>query len=52
MEKETMETANPGQEAQQPLLRVFLFGEFRLVWQVTPFTQDALWNSRTSASAT
>jgi len=49
MEKDTMETANAGQEAQQPLLRVFLFGEFRLVWQVTPFTQDALWNSRTSA---
>jgi DNA-binding SARP family transcriptional activator len=49
MEKETMETANPGQEAQQPLLRVFLLGEFRLVWQATPFTQDALWNSRTSA---
>lgn len=49
MEKETMETANTGQEAQQPLLRVFLFGEFRLVWQVIPSTQDALWNSRTSA---
>src|SRR5690348_4697291 len=52
MEKESMETtetANTGQEAQQPLLRVFLFGEFRLVWLVTPFTRETLWNSRTSA---
>jgi DNA-binding SARP family transcriptional activator len=48
---ETMETANTRQEAHQPLLRVYLCGEFRLDWQVSPATQEALWNSRTSARA-
>ncbi len=39
------------QEAQTPLLRVNLFGEFQIVWQVQPFTQEAAWDRRTSARA-
>ena len=37
------------QERQTPLVRVSLLGEFHLVWQVSPATNEALWNSRTSA---
>jgi hypothetical protein len=39
------------QEAQTPLLRVNLFGEFQIAWQVQPFTQEAAWDRRTSARA-
>src|SRR6185312_7023879 len=39
------------QEAQAPLLRVYLFGEFQFTWQVPPALQESLWDSRTSARA-
>src|SRR6266516_3889538 len=34
---------------QAPLLRVYTFGAFHLDWQVSPFTTEKLWKSRTSA---
>lgn len=37
------------QGRQTPLVRVSLLGAFQLVWQVEPATNEALWNSRTSA---
>jgi DNA-binding SARP family transcriptional activator len=37
------------QEASIPLLRVSTFGTFRLAWQVAPLTEEAAWESRTSA---
>jgi DNA-binding SARP family transcriptional activator len=36
-------------DAQAPLLRVYTFGAFRLDWQVSPFTTEDVWKSRTSA---
>src|SRR5258708_28219707 len=36
-------------DAQAPLLRVYTFGAFHLDWQVSPFTTEEVWNSRTSA---
>lgn len=39
------------QGTQTPLLRVNLFGEFQIAWQVQPFTQEAAWDRRTSARA-
>ena len=37
------------QGRQTPLVRVSLLGAFQMVWQVPPATNEALWNSRTSA---
>ena len=39
------------QEELTPLLRVYTFGAFELVWQVAPLTEAPLWESRTSARA-
>ncbi|MFL5624861.1 MAG: BTAD domain-containing putative transcriptional regulator [Ktedonobacteraceae bacterium] len=39
------------QEASTPLLRVYLFGEFQLIWQVPSCMEEAVWDSRTSARA-
>ena len=39
------------QGTQTPLLRVNLFGEFQIAWQVQPLTQEAAWDRRTSARA-
>lgn len=36
-------------DMQAPLLRVYTFGAFHLDWQVSPFTTEELWKSRTSA---
>ena len=36
-------------DTQAPLLRVYTFGAFHLDWQVSPFTTEELWKSRTSA---
>ncbi len=36
-------------DAQVPLLRVYTFGAFHLDWQVSPFTTEDVWKSRTSA---
>lgn len=36
-------------KTDHPLLRVYLLGSFRLEWQVSPLTQEALWSGRTSA---
>ncbi|HZU70138.1 MAG TPA: BTAD domain-containing putative transcriptional regulator [Ktedonobacteraceae bacterium] len=36
-------------EGPKPLLRVYTFGAFELVWHATPSTAEALWESRTSA---
>ncbi len=36
-------------DAPAPLLRVYTFGTFRLEWQVSPFTTEDIWKSRTSA---
>jgi len=36
-------------DTQTPLLRVYTFGAFHLDWQVSPFTTEELWKSRTSA---
>ena len=37
------------QGSQTPLVRVYLLGAFQMVWQVSPATNEALWNSRISA---
>src|SRR5437660_729399 len=39
------------QENSQPLLSVYTFGTFRLVWHVAAFSQESAWDSRTSARA-
>src|SRR5579872_3332574 len=44
-----MECAGNWAERQMPLLKVHLFGSFRLCWQVPSSTQENLWDSRTSA---
>ncbi len=36
-------------DAQAPLLSVYTFGAFHLAWQVSPFTTEDVWKSRTSA---
>jgi len=36
-------------DTQAPLLRVYTFGAFHLDWQVSPYTTEELWKSRTSA---
>ena len=38
-----------GTDTQAPLLLVYMFGNFRLDWQVPPFTTEEIWKSRTSA---
>ena len=49
-EAESVEQAlGKGQEAPLPLLRVYLFGEFQLAWQVLSDMEEAAWDSRTSA---
>src|SRR5438270_10759409 len=51
-EAESVEQAvGKGQEAPLPLLRVYLFGEFQLAWQVLSDMEEAAWDSRTSARA-
>src|SRR6266487_231106 len=51
-ETESVEQAvGKGQEAPLPLLRVYLFGEFQLAWQVPSDMEEAAWDSRTSARA-
>lgn len=40
---------NVQQGEQTPLVRVSLFGAFQMEWQVPPATEEALWDSRTSA---
>jgi len=51
-EAESVEQAvGKGQEAPLPLLRVYLFGEFQLAWQVPSGMVEAAWDSRTSARA-
>lgn len=39
------------QEGPTPLLRVYTFGAFELVWHAAPCTAEAVWESRTSARA-
>lgn len=36
-------------DTQVPLLRVYTFGAFHLDWQVSPFTTEEVWKSRTAA---
>ena len=51
-ETESVEQAvGKGQAASLPLLRVSLFGEFELAWQVPSGMGEAAWESRTSARA-
>ncbi len=38
-------------ETQTPLLRVYLLGQFELVWPVPTLSHQAAWDSRTSARA-
>jgi len=38
-----------GVDTQAPLLRVYMFGDFHLDWQVPPLTTEEIWKSRTSA---
>jgi DNA-binding SARP family transcriptional activator len=38
-----------GIDTQATLLRVYMFGNFHLDWQVPPFTTEEIWKSRTSA---
>ena len=45
----TDEMLNGVQKVQAPLLRIYLFGDFQIAWQVMPFTEEELWSSRTSA---
>src|SRR5712691_2036053 len=51
-ETESLEQAvGKEQEAPPPLLRVYLFGEFQLAWQVPSGMEEAAWDGRTSARA-
>ena len=46
-EAESVEQAvGKGQEAPLPLLRVYLFGEFQLAWQVPSGMVEAAWDIR------
>ncbi|HZS76471.1 MAG TPA: BTAD domain-containing putative transcriptional regulator [Ktedonobacteraceae bacterium] len=38
-----------GQDATQPLLRVYLLGDFQIVWQAPVEAKDMAWSGRTSA---
>src|SRR5947209_6180314 len=54
MSRETQgveQAVGKGQESPLPLLRVSLFGEFELAWQVPSGMGEAAWESRTSARA-
>ena len=54
MSRETQgveQVVGKGQESPLPLLRVYLFGEFELAWQVPSDVGEAVWESRTSARA-
>src|SRR5438132_5761880 len=54
MSRETQgveQAVGKGQESPLPLLRVYLFGECELAWQVPSGMGEAAWDSRTSARA-
>ena len=49
--KKTEGASRDMQEGPTPLLRVYTFGAFELVWHATPCTAETVWDSRTSARA-
>src|SRR2546429_9948596 len=49
--KKTEGASRAMQEGLTPLLRVYTFGKFEMVWHAAPYTAEAVWDSRTSARA-
>ena len=49
--KKTEGASRDMQEGPTPLLRVYTFGAFEMVWHAAPCTAEAVWDSRTSARA-